>query len=58
MKKEEMVSLLRSVGTDEQIITAMESAWDVGYDYGEVVGYNKHLQNLKIIGEKDESKRD
>jgi hypothetical protein len=58
MKKEEMVTLLRSVGVEEKIITAMESAWDVGYDYGEIVGYNKHLQNLKIIGEKDESKRD
>jgi hypothetical protein len=33
MTKDEMVKLLRSVGTDEKIITAMESAWEMGAEW-------------------------
>jgi len=33
LTKDEMVSLLRSVATEEKIITAMESAWELGAEW-------------------------
>lgn len=34
MKKEDMIQLLRSVGVDENTVTAMSNAYDIGYDAG------------------------
>jgi hypothetical protein len=34
MKKEEMVTLLRSVSCDENTVTAMTNAYEMGFDYG------------------------
>lgn len=34
MKKEEMITLLRSVGCDENTVTAMINAYEMGFDYG------------------------
>ena len=58
MTKYDMVSLLRSVGVDENTVTAMSNAFDIGYEAGEIAGYNKHLENLQTIGDEHEQKRD
>jgi hypothetical protein len=34
MKKEEMITLLRSVSCDENTVTAMTNAYEMGFDYG------------------------
>ena len=34
MTKDELVALLRSVGVDENTVTAMGNAYDIGYDAG------------------------
>ena len=34
MIKQELVTLLRSVGVDENTVTAMSNAYDIGYDAG------------------------
>ena len=34
MKKDEMVTLLRSVICDENTVTAMTNAYELGFDYG------------------------
>jgi hypothetical protein len=34
MIKQELVTLLRSVGVDENTVTAMGNAYDIGYDAG------------------------
>ena len=34
MMKQELVTLLRSVGVDENTVTAMGNAYDIGYDAG------------------------
>ena len=34
MKKEERVTLLRSVSCDENTVTAMTNAYEMGFDYG------------------------
>ena len=34
MKKDEMVTLLRSVSCDENTVTAMTNAYEMGFDYG------------------------
>lgn len=57
MTKENMIELLRSVGVDENTVTAMCNAYDIGYEAGELAGYNKHLMVLTKIGEQDDSKR-
>ena len=54
MTRDDLIALLRSVGCDENTVTAMSNAYEIGYEYGELVGYNKHLQNLKTIGEINE----
>lgn len=58
MTKDDMVALLKSVGVDENTVIAMSNAYDIGYEAGEIAGYNKHLQNLQTIGDKNEQKRD
>ena len=56
MKKEDLEILLRSVGVDENTVTAMGNAYDIGYETGAQDGYNKHLMVLTRIGGQDESK--
>jgi hypothetical protein len=34
MTKQEMTTLLRSVGVSENTVTAMENAWELGYEHG------------------------
>jgi hypothetical protein len=34
MKKDEMITLLRSVSCDENTVTAMTNAYDMGFEYG------------------------
>lgn len=34
MKKEEMITLLRSVGCDENTVTAMINAYEMGFEHG------------------------
>jgi hypothetical protein len=34
MKKEEMITLLRSVSCDENTVTAMTNAYELGFDHG------------------------
>ena len=34
MKKDEMVTLLRSVSCDENTVTAMTNAYEMGFDHG------------------------
>jgi len=58
MKKEDMVMLLRSAGVDENAVNLAMNAWEIGFEAGELAGYNKHLENLKLIGEQYEPKRD
>jgi hypothetical protein len=33
MSKEDMISMLRGVGCDENTITAMSNAYDLGFEY-------------------------
>ena len=58
MTKDDMVSLLRSAGVDENAVNLAINAFDIGYEAGEIAGYNRHLQNLQTIGDKNEPKRD
>jgi flagellar biosynthesis/type III secretory pathway protein FliH len=41
MTKQEMTALLRSVGVNENTITAMENAWELGYEQGVKDGVEK-----------------
>jgi transposase len=41
MTKQEMVTLLRSVGVNENTITAMENAFEIGYENGLTEGVLK-----------------
>jgi hypothetical protein len=34
VKKEEMITILRSVGCDENTVTAMINAYEMGFDHG------------------------
>jgi hypothetical protein len=34
MKKDEMITLLRSVGCDENTVTAMINAYEMGFEHG------------------------
>lgn len=34
MKKDEMITLLRSVGCNENTVTAMENAYEMGFEQG------------------------
>jgi hypothetical protein len=54
MTKDEMTTLLRSVGCDENTVTAMGNAYEIGYEAGELAGYNAHLINLQTIGKQNE----
>ena len=38
MTKQEMTSLLRSVGVSENTVTAMENAYDMGHEHGRLQG--------------------
>ena len=58
MTKDDMVSLLKSAGVDENAVNLAMNAFDIGYEAGEIAGYNRHLQNLQTIGDKNEPKRD
>ena len=58
MTKDDMVSLLRSAGVDENAVNLAINAFDIGYEAGEIAGYHRHLQNLQTIGDKNEPKRD
>ena len=33
MSKEDMIAMLRGVGCDENTVTAMSNAYDLGFDY-------------------------
>ena len=39
MTRDDLIALLRSVGCDENTVTAMSNAYEIGYEYGELVGY-------------------
>ena len=58
MTKDDMVSLLKSAGVDENAVNLAMNAFDIGYEAGEIAGYNRHLQNLQTIGDKNEPNRD
>lgn len=38
MKKDEMITLLRSVGCNENTVTAMENAYEMGFEQGANAG--------------------
>ena len=57
MTKDELVVLLRSVGVDENTVTAMGNAYDIGYDEGHKDGYQSHMV-FKPAGEQNEPKTD
>jgi len=44
MTKDEMATLLRSVGCDENTITAMENAYELGFEQGAAM--SDHAQDL------------
>lgn len=48
MTKNEMVTLLRSVGVNENTVTAMENAYEMGFEQG-AVAY-KHLRSAVEAG--------
>jgi len=58
MTKNDMVSLLKSVGVDENTITAMSNAYDIGYDTGcsDTKKYVEHFGYVFPTGELNESK--
>jgi hypothetical protein len=58
MTKDDLVSLLRSAGVEENAVNLAMNAFDIGYEVGELAGYHRHLENLKIIGERYEPKTD
>jgi len=58
MTKDDMVSLLKSAGVDENAVNLAINAFDIGYESGEIAGYHKYLKDLKIIGEQYEPKTD
>jgi uncharacterized protein YebE (UPF0316 family) len=49
MTKEQMTALLRSVGVNENTVTAMENAYEMGFEYGVQHGIN--LNASMNIGE-------
>ena len=55
MKKEEMITLLRSAGVDENAVNLAINAWEMGVEY-EREQQEKWLEQLK--GVQDEPKRD
>ena len=56
MKKEELEILLRSVGVDENTVTAMGNAYDIGYENGRYEAFQSHMVLFKKTGEQNESK--
>lgn len=56
MKKEELEILLRSVGVDENTVTAMGNAYDIGYERGAKDGYDAHMVSFIKLREQNESK--
>lgn len=38
MTKSEMTALLRSLGVSENTVTAMENAWEMGFEVGRLQG--------------------
>ena len=56
MKKEELEILLRSVGVDENTVTAMGNAYDIGYKHGQHAAFQSHMVLFKKAGEQDEPK--
>ena len=56
MMKQELVTLLRSVGVDENTVTAMGNAYDIGFEYGQRTAYQSHMGLFKKAGEQNESK--
>jgi len=58
MTKDDMVSLLKSVGVDENTVTAMSNAYDIGYDTG-CSNTKKYVEQFGYVfptGELNESK--
>ena len=56
MTKEDLEILLRSVGVDENTVTAMGNAYDIGFEQGRFKAYQGQMMVYKKIGEQDESK--
>jgi hypothetical protein len=56
MTKDELVVLLRSVGVDENTVTAMGNAYDIGFEHGHHAAYQSHMVLFKKSGEQDEPK--
>ena len=54
MTKDDLVTLLRSVGVDENTVHAMSNAYEIGYEKGSQDGCQKHLMVFKHNGEQDE----
>jgi len=54
MKKDEMVTLLRSVSCDENTVTAMTQAYEMGFDYGSkaYVHLTEALEHAKDLCER------
>jgi len=46
MTKQEMTTLLRSVGVSENTITAMENAYEIGYEQGVKQGKAEIIEDL------------
>ena len=58
MTKDDLVSLLKSAGVGENAVNLAMNAFDIGYEAGQLAGYHKYLEDLKIIGEQYEPKTD
>ena len=58
MTKDDMVSLLKSVGVDENTVTAMSNAYDIGYNTGcsDTQKYVEQFGYVFPTGEFNESK--
>lgn len=56
MTKEDLEMLLRSVGVDENTVTAMGNAYDIGYEHGRFSAYQGQMFVIKKPGEQDEPK--
>ena len=55
MPKQELTTLLRSVGGNENTITAMENAYDMGVEYGRseftrLAGYFMDEEGNQVLG--------
>jgi len=59
MTKDDLVTLLKNVGVDENTITAMGNAYDIGYETG-CSDTKKYVESFGYVfptGEFNESKR-